>query len=103
MREPALIHAAGPAVAGKPTFIERPLDTAVAYAICVRAERDATLQREQTSAARNHAELRRYRDAGESAVTLFRFAEPDAVSDVTVTSALRLQAPMPHHKLRNEP
>jgi hypothetical protein len=77
VRERALIHVAGPAGAGKTTFIERLLDAAVTYAISVRAERDATLQREQTSAPRNHAELRRYRDAGASAVALYRFAEPD--------------------------
>jgi hypothetical protein len=77
VRERALIHVAGPAGAGKTTFIERLLDAGVAYAICVRTERDATLRREQTSAPRNHAELRRYRDAGASAVALYRFADPD--------------------------
>jgi len=76
MRERALIHAAGPAGAGKTTFIERLLDAEVAFAICVRTERDPKLRKELESAPKAHAELRRYREAGASAVALYRFAEP---------------------------
>jgi len=75
VRERALIHVAGPSGSGKTTFIERLLGAEVAFAICVRAERDEKLRREQESAPRSHAELRRYRDAGASAVALYRFAE----------------------------
>ena len=76
MRERALIHAAGPAGAGKTTFIERLLDAEVAFAICVRTERATKLRKELESAPKAHAELRRYREAGASAVALYRFAEP---------------------------
>ena len=76
MRERALVHVAGPAGAGKTTFIERLLDAEVTFAICVRAERDAKLRKEQESAPRANAELRRYRKSGASAVALYRFAEP---------------------------
>jgi hypothetical protein len=85
MRERALIHAAGPVGAGKTTFIERLLDAEVAFAICVRAERDPKLRKEQESAPKAHAELRRYREAGASAVALYRFAEPSM--DAFFTSA----------------
>lgn len=85
MRERALIHVAGPAGAGKTTFIERMLDAEVAFAICVRAQRDPKLRKEQESAPRTHAELRRYREAGASATALYRFAEPSM--DAFFTSA----------------
>jgi len=78
MRERALIHVAGPVGAGKTTFIERLLDAEVAFAICVRAEHNPTLRNEQESAPKSHAELRRYREAGASAVALYRFAAPSA-------------------------
>jgi hypothetical protein len=77
MRERALIHVAGPVAAGKTTFVERLLNAEVAFAICVRAERDPKLRKEQESAPKSHAELRRYREAGASAVALYRFAEPN--------------------------
>jgi hypothetical protein len=76
MRERALIHVAGPFAAGKTTFVERLLNAEVAFAICVRAEQDPKLRKEQESAPKSHAELRRYREAGASAVSLYRFAEP---------------------------
>lgn len=76
MRERALIHVASPVGAGKTTFIERMLDAEVAFAICVRAQRDPKLLKERESAPKTHAELRRYREAGASAVALYRFAEP---------------------------
>jgi hypothetical protein len=76
MRERALIHVAGPIGAGKTSFIERLLDAEVAFAICVRAEHDAKLRKEQESAPKSHAELGRYCDAGASAVARYRFAEP---------------------------
>ncbi len=77
MRSRPFLHVAGPRGAGKTTFIERLLDAEVALAICVRAERDAKLRREQESSPRTHAELRRYRKAGGGAVALYRFREPD--------------------------
>lgn len=76
MRERALVHVAGPAGAGKTTFIERLLDAEVALAICIRAERDSKLRRGQGSAPESHAELSRYREGGASAVARYRFAEP---------------------------
>ena len=75
MIERALVHVAGPAGAGKTTFIERLLDAQVAFAISVRAERDVKLRKERESAPKNHAELRRYRDAGATAVALYRFLQ----------------------------
>jgi len=75
VRERALIHVAGYTGAGKTTFIERLLDAEVALAICIRAEHDAKLRKEQESAPKANAELRRYRNAGASAVALYRFAE----------------------------
>lgn len=78
MRERALIHLAGPVGAGKTTFIDRMLDAEVAFAICVRAVRAPKLRKEEESAPKAHAELRRYREAGASAVALYRFAELSA-------------------------
>ncbi len=86
MRERSLVHVAGPGGAGKTTFVERLLDAEVAFAICVRAERDGRLRKEQESAPRRHPELRRYRDAGASAVALYRFAKPD--TDAFFTSGV---------------
>ena len=78
MRARALIHVQGPAGAGKTTFIERLLDAEVALALCIRAQRDPKLRKEHASAPKTHAELRRYREAGASAVALYRFAAPNA-------------------------
>ena len=47
MRQRPLVHLAGPLGAGKTTFIERMLDAEVAFAICVRAERDPKLHKGQ--------------------------------------------------------
>lgn len=77
MRHRALVHVAGPAGAGKTTFVERLLDAEAGFAICVRAERDSKLRKERESAPKTHAELRRYREAGASAAALYRFPEPD--------------------------
>lgn len=76
MRERALVHVAGPASAGKTTFLEQLLGANAAFAICIRAERDMKLRKSQESAPKSHAELRRYRQAGAIAVALYRFAEP---------------------------
>ena len=78
MRARALIHVQGPVGAGKTTFIERLLDAEVALTLCIRAQRDPKLRQEQASAPKTHAELRRYREAGASAVALYRFATPNA-------------------------
>lgn len=77
MRERALIHVAGPAGAGKTTFVERLLGAEISLALCVRAERDPKLRNVQESAPKSHAELRRYRTAGASDVALYRFPGPD--------------------------
>ena len=77
MRERALIHVAGPAGAGKTTFVERLLGAEVSLALCVRTERDPKLRNAQESAPRSHAELCRYRAAGASDVALYRFPRPD--------------------------
>ena len=78
MRDRALVHVAGPAGSGKTTFIERLLDAEVAFAICVRSERDAKLRRARESAPKNHSDLQRYREAGAGAVALYQFPEPSA-------------------------
>ncbi len=75
MRDRALVHVSGPLHAGKTTFIERVLDAEVVFTICVRAVHDAALRKEQVSAPKNQAELRRYRDGGAAGVALYRFAE----------------------------
>ena len=77
MRERVLIHVAGPAGAGKTTFVERLLGAEISLALCVRAERDPKLRKAQESAPKSHAELRRYRAAGASDVALYRFPGPD--------------------------
>lgn len=76
MRERALVHVAGPAGAGKTTLIERLLDAQVAFALCVRGERDPKVRQEQESSPKAHPELRRYRGAGACDVALYRFSEP---------------------------
>jgi len=53
LRERALLNVAGPVGAGKTTFIERLLDAELAFAICVQAERDAKLRKEQESAGQS--------------------------------------------------
>lgn len=77
MRSRSLLHVAGPIGAGKTTFIERLLEAEIAFAICIRGERDAKLRKEQESNPRSHAELCRYRRAGAAAVALYRFGVPD--------------------------
>jgi hypothetical protein len=77
VRRRPIIHIAGPAGAGKTTLIERLLGAEVAFAISVRAHREEKRRREGESAPGKHAELRRYRNAGASAVALYRFGAPD--------------------------
>lgn len=77
MRSRSLLHVAGPVGAGKTTFIERLLEAEVAFAICIRGERESKLRKEQESNPRSHAELRRYRKAGAAAVALYRFGVQD--------------------------
>lgn len=77
MRERALIQIAGPAGAGKTTFVERLLGAEIALALCVRAERAPKLRKARESAPQSHAELRRYRAAGATDVALYRFPGPD--------------------------
>ena len=73
----ALVHVAGPPGVGKTTLIERLLESELALATCIRAERDPKLRHEKESAPRGHPELRRYREKGASAVALYRFPRPD--------------------------
>lgn len=73
----ALIHVAGPPESGKTTLIERLLDKQLAFAACIRGERVERLRRERESAPKKHSELRRYREAGASAVAFYRFPSPD--------------------------
>ena len=89
MSESALVHVTGPPGAGKTTFLERLLGAEVAFASCVRAERDLKLRGAKESTPKAHAELRRYRGAGASAVALYRFAEP--CTDEFVTSDFMLE------------
>ncbi len=76
MRARALVHVGGPLGAGKTTFIERLLNGEVAFALCVRAEREVKLRKSHESAPKAHTELRRYRSSGASAVALYRFPAP---------------------------
>ena len=84
MRQRALVHVAGPAGAGKTTFVERMLEAGLALAICVRAERDRKLRAERESAPRTDPELRRYRAADACAgAALYRFPEADGATFFT--------------------
>ena len=76
MRCRALIHVAGPKGAGKTALIERLLSARLGLALCVRAERDADLRTEKSTAPATHAELRRYRQAGAASVVRYRFGTP---------------------------
>ncbi len=76
MIERTLVHVAGPAGAGKTTFIEQLLEARFALAIAVRSDRDPALREAQESAPKSHAELRRYQEAGAVAAALYRFAAP---------------------------
>jgi hypothetical protein len=83
MRQRALVHVAGPAGAGKTSFVEALLRGVDGPVICVRAERDDSLRAPRESAPRTAGELRRYLAAGASAVARYRFpaaahADPDA-------------------------
>ena len=74
----ALVHVAGPPGVGKTTLIERLLESEVAFATCIRTERDPGLRHEEESAPKRHPELRRYREKGAAAVALYRFPRPDS-------------------------
>mgnify|MGYP001605395082 FL=1 len=82
MRQRALIHVAGPAGVGKTALVEALLRGLGELVICVRAQRDDSLRAPKESALTTHGELRRYADAGASAVAHYGFpvsqTDPDA-------------------------
>lgn len=103
MRDRALIHVAGPARAGKTTFIERLLGADHGLAICVRGKRDPTVHKARESTAKANPELRRYRAAGAAEAVLYRFATPewDAFYDADVmqeySKAVYIEGDCPIH------
>ncbi len=108
MRERALIHVAGPRSAGKTAFVEAVLRAEIALTICVRAERDPKLRAERESAPKADAELRRYREAGASAVAAYRFPAPNndafftsnVMQDYSEAVLLEGDCPVEHVDLR---
>jgi Ni2+-binding GTPase involved in maturation of urease and hydrogenase len=60
MRQRLILHVAGPAGAGKTTFVERLLEADLALTLCVRGVRDATLAKAEESVPKTHPELRRW-------------------------------------------
>ena len=83
MRQRAFIHVAGSAGAGKTAFVEALLRSLGDEVICVRAVADSTLRSPRETRPKSHPELRRYRQAGASAVALYRFSP----TEVTATDA----------------
>jgi hypothetical protein len=81
LRQRAFIHVAGPALAGKTTFVEALLRGLDEIVICVRAIRDDNLRMPKESSPKTQTELRRYRYAGASAVALYRFPAGNADLD----------------------
>ena len=60
MRRRLILHVAGPAGAGKTTFVERLLEAKLALTLCARGVRDATLVETEESEPKTHPELRRW-------------------------------------------
>jgi len=81
LRERAFIHVAGPAGAGRTTFVEALLGACTGPVICVRSERDDRLREPKESAPARDAELGRYRKAGASGVARYRFGGDDEDRD----------------------
>jgi hypothetical protein len=79
--ERAYIHVGGPAGAGKTTFVEtllRGIDRRWLAARCVQND---SLRRSRETAAKAYPELRRYRQAGATAASLFEFPGDDIGTD----------------------
>lgn len=68
-----MIHVGGPPGTGKTAFVEALLRSMHEVVICVRGVRDDSLRAPKESAPRADAELRRFREAGASAVACYRF------------------------------
>ena len=81
MIERAYVHVAGPAAAGKTTFVEAMLRGIDRYWLAARGVRNDSLRRSRETAAKTHSELRRYREAGATGAALFEFPGKDIESD----------------------
>jgi hypothetical protein len=79
--EHSYIHVAGPAGAGKTTFIEAMLRGTDADILAARCVRDDTLRESRESAPKVDHELRRYGAAGASGVARYVFPGRDIGSD----------------------
>jgi hypothetical protein len=88
MRERALIHVAGPAGAGKTTFVEAliaDLHDRGAFVLAARCVRDDRLRAPRETASKAHPELRRYLEAGATGAALFAFPEKAASDEFFIT------------------
>jgi len=73
-----ILHVDGPPGAGKTSLVEALLRSMDADVICMRGMHDESRRTPKEERPRAHPELRRYRSAGASGVTLYRFREVDS-------------------------
>lgn len=84
MRERTLVHVAGPAGAGKTTFVEAliaALGDRGDLVLAARCVRDDRLRAPRETAPKTHPELRRYLEAGATGAALFAFPQEDEATD----------------------
>jgi molybdopterin-guanine dinucleotide biosynthesis protein len=72
-----VVRVGGPPASGKTTLVEALLRSIDLDVICMRAVRDESIRQPEESRPRAHPELRRFRSAGASGVTLYRFPKVD--------------------------
>ncbi len=88
MIERAVIHVAGTPGAGKTTLIESLLRSYDGLVLVARCVCDDSLRSSRETAPKRHPEMRRYREAGASGASLFRFPSTDIDSDAFYTTDL---------------
>jgi hypothetical protein len=81
MIERAFVQVAGPAGAGKTTFVEAVLRGVDRWWLAARCVRNDLLRRSRETSPKAHPELRRYRKAGATDAALFEFPGDDIGSD----------------------
>lgn len=90
MIERAFVHVAGPAGAGKTTFVEAVLGAGHGLIHAARCVRNDALRGSRETAPKSHPELRRYRAAGAAGVAVFSFPSRDIASeDFFMTDLMR--------------